>query len=230
MKIGMFVATCDADWQWVAQFKKEALRLGFPVAWYGDNLSEEHLKEIQDFELTVGVFDGKDKFSEKSKGHAMRILKRAGFDWGIQMDIDETFERDAKEKIEKGLNDEYHQMSCRMITVYEDNGLYRRTDPYFLNGGESRRARFYNFKYDWNYVDVFTNGAYLCGGETARIGELEVHSVHWGYKSLDLRKEHGEKWDRVYKEAGGRNPYDTYSYLVDIKPTVEVLEDKYKLC
>ncbi|MCL5667336.1 MAG: hypothetical protein M1383_06225 [Patescibacteria group bacterium] len=146
MKIGIFTAICDRDFNWVPQFMKQAEILQYPVAWYADRLLPENLVVLKNWKLTVGIVEGKDQFSEKSKEKAFNLL--TGFDWAIQMDIDETWQDGAKEIIEKTLAENPgHQGYCPMITVARrDDKLYRRMDDYFLKGKESGRERIYNLQ------------------------------------------------------------------------------------
>lgn len=221
MKIGIFTAVCEKDFVWFPQFARQAEILGYPVAFFADKLSSESLEKLRAWKGTHFVHDNQtEQFTERSKEKAFKGL--IGFDWAIQMDIDETWEAGAKELIEKAVSEhpEDHIGNCRMITVTRsEEGLFQRMDKYFTNGRESARERIYNLKYEWHWIDPITCGAYLFEDNKVitecRIFQCEAASVHWGYSTFDLCDEHKEKWIDVYTKAIGRMPYEAYNMLTD---------------
>lgn len=235
MKIGIFVAVCGEDFHWVPQFMRQAEILGWPVAWYADRLWSEQLKVLQDWPQSVGVYDGREQFSERSKEQAFKMLVKGGFDWAVQMDIDETWQEGAKEIIEADLTcraDEDIGV-CPMVTVSEYKGqLYRRTEPYFTSGVESARARIYNLAREWHWLDPVTCGAIMFSGGRpvdveAKVFRLAAASVHWGHITRESTAKHMEKWHQVWMSTIGRIPYDAYDTLtnVDYRFSIEPLED-----
>lgn len=221
MKIGIFVAVCEKDFVWFPQFTKQAEILGYPVAFFADKLSPESLETLRAWKGTHYVYENScEQFSERSKEKAFKGLQ--GFDWAIQMDIDETWEEGAKEKIEKALeeNPEGHLGDCRMITVARHEGeLYQRMDKYFANGRESHRERIYNMKFEWHWIDPITCGAYLfIDGSVqneCKLFPCEAATVHWGYSTYELCDEHKDKWTTVYTTVWGKMPYAAYDMLTD---------------
>lgn len=220
MRIGMFLSIYEKDMRWFPQFTKQAEILGYPVSWFADHLSKESLKRIKDWKLTHFVHNNQtQQFDERSKGFALKGLN--GFDWAIQMDSDETWQDGAKELIEKSLleNPDGYIANCPMVQVHTKDGKhYRRTDPYFTVGTESKRDRIYNLKHKWAWLDPFTNGAYrMVDGvpaDSTPSFKCEAETAHWGYSTWDLCDEHKETWDRVYMNAGGRNPYNFYEGIL----------------
>jgi hypothetical protein len=238
MKIGIFVCVCERDMEWMPQFMKQAEILDYKVAWFADKLSFSSLVKLEQWPNTHYIYENKvGTFSEQSKEIAFRGLK--GFDWAIQMDIDETWQDGAKELIEKALteNPDGYIAECPMITVFkEGETLYRRIDEYFKNGTESKRWRIYNLKYEWHWNDPITCGGYVYingrSTNTFTAFPCEAESVHWGYWTHELMEKHKAKWEDVYVKAFGRNPY-THVYQNHINGTVEfekipLLEKYYK--
>lgn len=231
MKIGVFVAVCDADFEWVRQFVQSS---PWPIALYGDNLSRENWQKILALKpLIVEAVDGKGIFSEKSKQQAFNILVDRGYDWAVQMDIDETWEQGAADIVEASLaeNPDGHIGQCNMVHVIQREGeLFIRQDPYYSTGGrEGSRDRIYNMRYKWRWVDPLTNGAYPLNENgsvqenVATIFATGATTVHWGYMTHNLRVAHRRKWDDVYIKAAGRNPYKSYDTLVEVGNDVPVI-------
>lgn len=213
---------------WSAQFIKEAKRLGYPVAWFADNLSPESLKKISEY--SVFVHDSREQFSECSKMIPYKALKQLRFDWAIQVDIDETFAADFKEKLEKTIseNPEAHAIRCPMVTVYEDS---QRIDGVFgPQGNEGGRDRAYNLMYNWAWIDPITCCAKLQKGEPV-IPLSEATTVHWGYATKELRQEHAKKWKEILQKVWGKNPYQKWEQFEkdSLVPILIPLETKYKI-
>jgi hypothetical protein len=237
MKIGIFVCVCDKDMHWFDQFDREAQRIGYPVAYVGDRMSGENVDRIKNAKSTLSFYLNEDQFSERTKQHGMKSLQREKFDWGIQMDIDETFELAAKETLEKSLeqNSDHHIARCSMVTAYLKDGEWmQRVDAQFGVGGiESSRERVYNLSHVWVYADPVTCGAKLVikgkPAETYKPFHSGITTVHWGYHSKDLCKEHKEKWEDVFLKTFGRNPYSTYDFLTNeaVVPELIPLNKKY---
>jgi hypothetical protein len=236
MKIGIFTAVCERDFLWFPQFKRQIEILGYPVAFFADKLSPESLKTLKDWPLTYFVHQNEtEQFSERSKGFAFVGLK--GFDWAIQMDIDETWQDGAKEILEKTLveNKDKHVGECEMVTVMRQNEeLHRRADKYFLPPGrEGSRARIYNNKFTWRWIDPITCGAYLFIDEKLQEScdqfWCDAATVHWGYSTYELCDDHKQKWVEVYTKVWGKMPYAAYELLTDRTVQVEKipLDPKY---
>lgn len=236
MKIGIFTAVCERDFHWFPQFIKQAELLRYPVAWFADKLSPESLETLRNHPMTHFVHENKtEQFSERSKEFAFKGLK--GMDWAIQMDVDESWETDAKELIEKSLreNPDGFIAKCPMVTVHKKgSNLFQRMDPYFTAGTESNRARIYNLKYEWHWIDPITCGAQCFVNNqiaTVETFDCPVTSVHWGYATYDSCQEHKEKWEDIWKKTWGKKPYSTYEMLTDRKhniPTVPLADKYYK--
>jgi hypothetical protein len=237
MRIGIFLAVCKEDWEWVKQFKKQAEILGYDVAWFADKLNPDQLLELTLWKNTVFVHDNQTQvFSERSKEYPYRYFKENGYDWAIQMDVDETWQEGAKELIEQALeeNPDGFVADCPMVTVFKGDVLQQRVDEYFTTGTESSRWRIYNLKYEWHWNNHITCGAYVyingVSNNTFKAFPCKAHSVHWGYWTHELMGKHKEKWDKVYTRVHGFNPYsDTaYKYInKEIQFDTIPLEDKY---
>ena len=221
---------CDEDAHRLNIVFKEAIRLDMPIAWYADRCSQETVDKLKGFDLTVGIYRGSGQFSEVVRQHAFDMLDRKGFGWALNWDSDETWSKTAKKDMEKSLGEYERAIVCPMKTVWEkDNELYFREDG-LCHGTQSntKRIRLYSLDFEWMWQDKAINGpAYMVGRQWVypdinKLRTCNATTIHWGYADDKMRESHKKRWDKIYTEAVGRQPYNNWEWFCDktIEPTL----------
>lgn len=225
---GLLFPVCDGplgDGKHFPRFRRELTRLGLPFAVYFDHVSRPTYDLFKSHPLFLGSYDDEDPgshFTEASRQHALDILVRAGFDRSLQMDVDETLERDAPRR----LREEVPAVDADVIVFpcWDLWGSHRtmRVDGPQSHGSREKvhRLRGNHLKYPsaTSHAPNVTPHGKTC--RDARVFRMDLKILHWGIMDLADAQFHRERWDRVYTRAVGRNPYGSYEYYFD--PATEV--------
>lgn len=230
MRIAFFTAICERDNEWIDQYLKEADRLGFDFAIHFDKCSDETKNRLRSHPRFIGETrnDKESKiFSERDKQGALEILINKKYDIAINVDIDETWEKDAPAKFAALEKMEFDVINYRWINVWDKPEQIRMDGPF--SGGH--RTKIYNLrsKFQWIFHADTVNGAagHLNGKrvyEDAKEVKYDLVSLHWGLMTKAHRDEHKERWDKIYgKYSGGKNPYGLWEWACDetIEPLIK---------
>lgn len=205
MRIGAAICICEQDAHYLPALLPELERMNVDVAWLANNCSDETVKILNDFTRTVGVHRHEGIFNNCLRNYPLDILKKAGYDWCIQWDADEMWEKDAPQKLQTILRDQI-LIQVRMAHVWEKDGNWLTTD------WASERDRIYNLKYQWLYLQRVVAGATLIDAELITTPE-DIWMIHWGYSSKEKREHHKKRWDRIHGNSTGKNPYGMWDTI-----------------
>lgn len=223
LKIALIFSVCDGplgDEKHFDRFYAELERLRIPFAVNFDHCSKK-TKDM--FSSHPYFFAGNyndwntDNFHEAHRQYALDlVLKRGGFDWILQMDVDETFEHDAPAKIRKVMELNADVVDCRVLDLWGDERHYRVDGPF----QSSHREKFFNLrtaKQLYYYHPTSHAPKHVPNGdrEPIVVRMYPLHVLHWGIMNQEDAEFHCQRWDRIYTRAVGGNPYGLYPYLRD---------------
>lgn len=221
-KIGVYSSICEEDAVWIPQYLKEIDRLGFDFVMHFDRCSEKTKELILAHARNIGFTEQNDpdrEFSEKDKQAAHDMLIEKGYDWSLAWDVDETWEKEAPEKFKQVLAcKDYDYIITHFFHLWEDP-YHIRVDEEF---GRCSRHKLNNLKtFDWKWQSHVVNGARAkpkAGNEWCRMGWMNIHCIHWGLMTEDLRKFHKNRWDRIYgHHSDNGNPYGFWDLALNTK-------------
>lgn len=222
-KVCGFVAVCEEDvWMWGRQFLREMERLGLRFMVHFDRCSGKAKSELGDHDLCAGSVGRNDHSIEFNEQHKQDILDRVAvfkFDWAMALDIDETYAVGLSKDV---IWDICNQNNCDLVDIrwlnLWDTKDYIRVDGNWATG---HRVKFYNLRSGkWVFDHPITNGAKLKGREAKVMARKDLVCLHWGMMTEALRRQHKERWDRIYSTAlrGDPNPYKFWTHALD--PTI----------
>lgn len=228
-KIGAYSSICEEDKVWIPQYLKEIDRLGVDFVMHFDRCSEETKALVRAHPRCVDSTEQNDpsiEFAETHKQKAHDLLIHRGYDWAVAWDMDETWEKDAPEKFKQILEiTEYDYLITHFFHLWEDS-KHIRVDEEF---GRCSRHKFNNLKsFDWRWTSPVVNGPTAIpkgGNKWCRMGWFNIHCIHWGLMTHELRQFHKDRWDRIYSRAVGSNPYGFWDLALN-KPGFVVEYDK----
>ena len=206
MKIGAAICICEADTYLLAPLFNELQRMDFDVAWLANNVSQETLDKLKNFPNTVECVIYNGSFHNCLRQYPLDILKLHGYDWCVQMDMDEIWEPKAPQKLKKILKDQ-KMITVRMAHIWQKEGRH-----YVTTDWASERDRIYNLKYDWVYLSKVVAGASLIGDNPDPKVE-DIWMIHFGYMSPELRRRHKIRWDANHGKSVGKNPYGMWDTI-----------------
>jgi hypothetical protein len=203
-----------------------------PFAMYFDKC---YSPELANHPLCVGTINGTEIFNESSKRAAFHILLYKNFTWAASTDIDEIYEKGAKEKFDLIDNStECFLIHNSWVNLWGDY-QHVRTDGPFASG---YRCRINNLtpmregKYKWEWTTRLTNGCILLYSNGVRVkdrlvpmGYSDLVCIHCGLMTHELRLQHKKRWDTVYTRAVGRNPYGIWNYALDYQQYPPVVKE-----
>lgn len=223
-KIGVAFTICDGplgDEKHFSRFEAELERLGFPFAVNFDHCSIATKQRFGKHPLCIGSHandDPQNKFGEHHRQPALEILLEEGFEWMFQMDVDETLEHRAPERIREFTTLGADVVVVRCLDLWGDGKppLYYRTDGP-LQG--SQREKLFNLRVDpkihYYHPTVHAPRLRPSGREPTLLKRYDFCILHWGLMTQEDVIFHCDRWDRIYKNHVGRNPYGFYEYLRD---------------
>lgn len=215
-----FTAVCEEDAWYAPQYLAEAERLGIPFAIHFDRCTPRTLRAFVRHRLCVGYTfqpDSGEEFTEQHKQKVFDLAASKGPRWMLGWDVDETFERDAPQKFaEIADRTDADLIDFRWVNLWDDPG-HIRTDTIFSGG---HRSNLYSSRLNWKFDHPITNGAKAVAPsgkvkKDVRVAKSDLVCLHWGMMTLELRKQHKARWDRIYTKAVGNNPFGFWSYALD---------------
>lgn len=216
--LGILFAVCDGDEKHFDRFLAELTRLGFPFAVHFDHCSAETKRRFKEHPLFIDGHEDDDPnsfFGEDSRQSAMDILMKAGFEWALSFDVDETLEKNAHEKIARVLEMKEDVIECPLLDLWGDERHYRVDGPF----QSSHREKFFRLTIGrWNYTHPTSHAPKATPRNrehVVTVGHADLHVIHWGIMDMDDVRFHTERWNRVYIKKVGKNPYGFYEYMND---------------
>lgn len=216
MKLGVYTAVCEEDRGWIDQYLAELERLALPFAVHLDRCSRETSKRLRQHRLCFGATQhhGKEEFNERHKQGVFDLVVGGGFDWAIAVDVDETFEKDAPAMLATLACDTADYLQTMWLNLWGDREHIRIDGPFEF----PLRVKLYrlNSGIRWFFDHPITNGLKQRPGCREPVkGIFPLRCLHWGMMTLELRRQHKERWDRIYTAAVGGNPYKFWDYALD---------------
>lgn len=228
-RIGVYTSICEEDVVWIPQYLKEIERLGLDFVMHFDRCTDETKKRIKAHPRCVGSTEQDDharEFSETDKQKAHDKLIELGYDWSMAWDMDETWEKDMPAKLDmvRACTD-YDYIIVHFFHLWGDS-KHIRVDEEF---GRGSRTKFQNLKsFDWKWRSHVVNGPSAVGNkgyQWCRMGWMNIHCIHWGLMTPELRQFHKDRWDRIYgHHSDNGNPYGFWALA--LTPGVVVEYDK----
>lgn len=224
--LGILFPVCDGDARHFDRFIGELTRLGYPFAVHFDHCSPETKARFKAHPLFVGGHEDDDPnsfFGEDSRQSALDILVRKGFDWALSFDVDETLEKAAPEKIREILTLEVDVVECPLLDLWGDAKHYRVDGPF----RQSHREKFFRLGIGrWNYTHPTIHAPKATPRHKeyeVKVGVFPLYVMHWGIMNMDDVRFHTERWNKIYTQKVGNNPYGFYPYLNDPETKPEII-------
>jgi hypothetical protein len=220
----LFTAILDEDSIWIDQYLGEVERLNLNFAIHFDRCYPETKCRLSNHPLCIGSISQEEDEQEFLETHKQGILDivngRKGVRLAVALDIDERFERDAAAKLQELSRTNLVTVSCPVWQLWE-NESQLRVDPPFTG---MYRQRGYNLRAGYRFV--FDN--YVVNAPSTRRDyrqrvltkeplheKVDLHVLHSGMMTRELRLQHLERWNRIYGKARGRNPYNFWKHICD---------------
>jgi hypothetical protein len=231
--IGVFTTTNEEDAvRWGDQYLAETFRMGLPFFVYFDRCSPSSKERFIRHPCCKGYLSQDDPRTEYAENHKQGVMDLAaaqGYRWAMSWDVDETWERDAPEKLRRmmaSVPPDHPVCDVSWLCLWDDP-KFIRTDPPV---GGRRRERLYDLMAGtWYFVGPIVYGPYLHDvrnpGRHYAIHKLDLVCLHWGYMTRELRELHKRRWDRVYGAAVGKNPYELWDYMLRTEEFPPQLEE-----
>jgi hypothetical protein len=234
MNVCAFTSVCEEDACWLPQYLREAERLAMPFAMLLDRCSEATAELVRSHPLCVGVArrDAAGEFTEDCKQAAFDIAVASGATWAMAWDVDETYERDARRKIDDIAAMDVDYVDVRWVNLWGDE-RHVRVDGAF---GGGHRVKFYHLRRRrWRFTHTITNGPKMVdrrgevvsGGERERAAKYDLVCLHHGMCTPELRRMHKDRWDRIYTAAVGNNPLGFWNYAIETEASAVLVEHDY---
>lgn len=220
MKIGVMFSVCDGplgDEKHFDRFLAELTRLGFPFAVNFDHCTEQTRRLFQRRALYLGGYEDNDPeshFDESFRQKALDVLLDKQFDWALSMDVDETLERDAVQKIHEATELGADIVDFPVLDLWGDERHFRRDGPF----GSSHREKLFNLREPIAYYHPTVHAPRVKPkGREVVVVKYPCHVLHWGIMCREDAVFHTERWNRIYTRRVGNNPYASgfYSYIMD---------------
>ena len=219
--IAAFSSICEEDSIWIEQYLSEIERLKMPFYIHFDRCSPKTKRTLSAHSLCRGTTnqdDPRTEFDETHKQQVMDLLQNhRNYDWALAWDVDETFARNAPEKIPEAIRVRADCINVKWVNVWNSPDRIRIDGPF----GSGHRCKLYDLRDGrrWRFTNRVVNGAKLFRGKDEVAGtESRVHELvwlHWGMMTRELREAHKDRWDRIYGKAVGRNPYGFWNYALN---------------
>lgn len=220
MSICAFTSVCEEDACWVPQYLAEIARLEMPFCVHLDRCSERTSQLFFDSPWFISSTERRrGEFNEQHKQGVLDLVATAGFKWAFAWDIDETYEKDAPAKLKELCKLDVDNVDTVWLNLWDDKD-HIRVDPPFDTG---HRVKLYNMESGrWTFEHKIVNGAKIVGRKCS-LHKSDLVCLHWGMMTLELRKMHKERWDRIYSTAlrGDPNPYGFWKHALEAPATVE---------
>lgn len=239
MSIGVYTSVCEEDACWIPQYLKEVERLNLHFGMHLDRCSTYTKNLIRSHPNCIGTTENilhpkAKEFNDTHKQGVFDLVVKAGFDWAMAWDIDETYARDTPQRLEEIQKLDYDYIDTKWVNLWGDEFHIRVDGPF--SGGH--RVKFYNLQsgFHWKFEGPITNGAKgfkkpgaPWGGRSVCLGGKfhQLVCMHWGMMTEELRLQHKARWDRIYTTAVGNNPYGFWDYSLDSSITPVIVPNEY---
>lgn len=229
-KVGILFSVCDGDERHFKRFITELERLGFFYAVNFDHCSKKTKRLFQQNFLFLDGYENDDPeshFNEMHRQPALTILQREGFDWALSMDVDETLEKFALEKVQEIMQMDVDLVDCQLLDLWGDERHYR-IDYTFAR---SHREKFFNLNSgrtndQLRYYHPTSHAPKFYLDREAKVVKFHpLYVIHWGIMDQADAEFHTKRWDDIYNKAVGGNPYGFYPYIND--PTTVPICNEY---
>lgn len=227
-RIAAYLTICSQD-AWLArQWLAETERLGIDFAVHFDRCSPETKRHFTYNACCTGYTSNDNpevEYTEHDKQRCFNILVENGYEWALQLDADETLEKDAVTKLPRVLeSQEAAGADCvglRYVSLWDDLEHIRVDGP-FASG---YHVKLYNLKggRKWKFAEPTVNGAYLMdvsGQYKKKKGAVtetrcDLVCINHGTMTHELRVQHKQRWDAIYTRLVGNQPYQFWNYSLD---------------
>lgn len=224
----IFSSICQEDFHWLDQYLAEVDRLGIPFAMHFDRCRNWTKEKVRRHPRCIGTTeqDNHDlEFNETHKQQVFDLVFHSGFDWAMAWDVDETYERGARRKIEEITRLDADYVDVNWVNLWGDEKHIRIDGPFSCG----HRVKFYNLRRNrWAFLSPITNGPKIVDSNgrpvSGRINpsreretRYDLTCLHHGMMTAEMRRFHKARWDRIYSTAlrGDSNPYKFWEYACD---------------
>lgn len=165
-RICFYTSVCEEDTQYVDRYLTECERLEIPFGMNFDRCSKALKRRIRGHRLCVASTERNTdrEFTEQDKQLILDVVVTLGYQWTCALDIDETWERDARQKIDEITQEdaEYDYVDTKWVNLWNDPGMIR-IDGAFASGHRCKIYRQYppECKRRWIFDHPITNGPKL---------------------------------------------------------------------
>ena len=227
MSICVYSSIWDGDAHWADQYLSELERLNLPFMMHFDRCSQDLKVKIRSHRLCAGSTDkglNPEAFDERDKQGVFDLVAKAGFRWGLAMDVDETWERDFLKNASQVLSlpNDVVRVITHWKNLWEDQQHIRIDGPFAPGACMGMRKKFYRVDtgINWKYKSPINNGPYP---EDCTTVSLDITCLHWGFMRKEWRQQHKKTWDHNYTTTNGSNPYGSWNHTLDesITPILE---------
>lgn len=225
-----FTAITEQDACWIDAYLAEAERLQMPFGVHFDRCSVATRVRMIRHPLCVAntrQTDPRQEFTEQHKqGIFDEISSYHHYKWLMAWDADETFERDAPEKLAKIATSDADNLQVVWLNLWNDMNHVRVDGPF----NRPPRVKFYNLQGGrrWFFDHPVVNGAKLVPPKADyRCERTDLVCLHHGMITEELRRQKKERWDRIYSKAVGENPYKIWDFALNPEYQAVVAPNRY---
>lgn len=211
-KIGAVTPMCMEDERWLPQYLAEVERLQMPFAVHFDKCPMAFRRQVGEHPLCVGwTLNHSGHYCERFRAGPLKQLEANGFNAAVFMDFDETFEPAFGHKLRKlCLDTSWQRARVYWYNIHEKPDTIRIDNP-----SNPHRLKIFrlNAGVTWDFrgivVDPYSTPKDVLTASTNLV------SFNWGLMNDELRQQHHDRWDRLYAQEAGKNPYSFWQYLID---------------
>lgn len=226
-RVAAYLTICEDDAWLVPQWIAEVERLQIDFAVHFDRCSVETKKLFTYHPDCTGYTSQDDpnkEYTEHDKQRSFDMLVLNRYDWGLQLDADETLEKNGPVLLRQTI-DEYEKketdyIGLRYVSLWNDKEHIRVDGPF----AKGYHVKLYNLTNGrrWKFAEPTVNGAYLMkpdgkkqANERVKGGKCDLVCLNHGAMTHELRLKHKERWDRIYTHAVGSQIYGFWNYSLD---------------
>ncbi len=208
------IPICERDAQlFLPRLLQNLNDLGVGASWYCDNLFQESLREIRESDRTVGMFvenNHRIRYSENHRLYPSDIAKESGAEWALRIDADETVMLRDWKVVPELISQGRKQWRGPWYNVWEDispHPIIRVDSP--LEPDRCSRIMLLPLQgVRWTFRHPIAS-AY--SDVDVPEDRCDIRVIHWGFSTKELRQDHRERWDRLYRP----NPYQLWNEVCD---------------
>lgn len=243
LRMGLIFSVTDEDEKHFNRFEKELTRLGLMFFVNFDHCGTSTLRRFRSHPLYGSSYENSDPkrlFDESHRQNALSLLMKTnqyndlGFDWALAMDVDETLEDDAPEKIRHAMCLGADVIDFPVLDLWGDPD--KRPLTYRADGvhQSSHREKMFNLRTAASLRYTHPAGSSPrhrpCDQRLPIVERRQIHVLHWGIMNPADVRFHTERWERIYKRSLGSMPTPYYDYLNDPATVPDVREVPKGIC